>query len=48
MTEVLVYAEMKREAKAQRSILTWATASGKYKLDNQRGCNIPAKHLSVN
>lgn len=43
-----MYAEMKREAKAQRNVLTWAIASGKYKPDNQRGCNIPAKHVSVN
>lgn len=46
MIKVFAYAKIKRE-EAQRNVLTWATAPGKYKMDNQRGWDIPARHLSV-
>lgn len=39
--------EMKRsKSSEERPSLT--AAPGKYKLGNERGCHIPAKHLSVN
>lgn len=47
MIKAFVHAETRGE-KALRNILSWAAASGKYKRDNQKACDIPAEHLSVN
>lgn len=46
MIKAFVHAETRGE-KAPRKVLSWAAASGKYKLDNQKACDIPTERLSV-
>lgn len=47
MITTLAYVKTKR-SKSSEECPHLTRAPGKYKLDHQRGCDVPAKHLLVN